>query len=92
MANFYKRQGEVETLSVKTGLSTYRLSEQRRDLYGGRGCRYDELVYLRGQNTDALTVNTKHSDAWTKFCPANGAAGTRSDQIQRDFMQNGTYP
>ena len=93
MAIYYQKQNEVETLSVKTGVLTYRLSEQRQILYGGRGSKYDELVYLRGQNTDAQTVNQKDSDAWTKFGKANGSpSGSRADQIKRDFFKFGTYP
>ena len=92
MANFYTRQGELETLAVKSGLTSRYRSDHRVTVYGNRGGRYDELQYLRQQNTDAATVNTKLSDAWTKFGPANGAAGTRADQIQRYFMENGTYP
>lgn len=82
----------IEKLSVKTGVSSYRLSEQRKILFGGRGSKYDELVYLRSKNTDASTVNTKHSNAWSKFATANGAAGTRSDTIQHDFTKNGSFP
>lgn len=92
MAIFYRNQGEIETLSRKTGVATYRLSEQRRILYGGRGGKYDELVYLRGQNTSSVAVDTKDSDSWTKFGPANGAAGTRADQVFHDFTKNGTFP
>jgi|GEM_PF-4944702 len=92
MALFYKNQGIIERLSVKTGVASYRLSEQRRILYGGRGSKVDELTYLRGQNTDAAGVNKKSSDAWTKFAPANGAAGKRADQIYHDFTKNGIYP
>lgn len=92
MALFRKNQGIIEKMSVKTGVATYRLSEQRRILYGGRGSKYDELVYLRGKNTSAVTVDTKHSNAWAKFGTANGAVGTRSDQIFHDFTINGSYP
>ena len=79
MAIKYKNQGIIEKLSAKTGVASYRLSEQRQILYGGRGVKYDELVYLRGQNEDSETVNTKASDAWVKFGNANGAPGNRAD-------------
>ncbi len=93
MALFYKNQGEIEALSVKTEVASYRLSEQRAILYGGRGSKYDELVYLRGQNGDAQVVNQKDSDAWSKFGNANGSDGSsRSMQIQRLFFENGLYP
>lgn len=92
MPLFYIRQGEVEVLSKKTGVASYRLSEQRRILYGGRGGKYDELQYLRNRNSSAVGVDTRGSDAWTKFGTANGAAGTRADQIVHDFTKNGTFP
>ena len=92
MAIFYKNQGMLEKLSVKTGIATYRLSEQRKILFGGRGSKYDELVYLRGQNTSGTGVDRFDSSSWEKFGAANGAAGTRSDQIQHDFTKNGTFP
>ena len=92
MTLFYKNQGYVEQLSVKTGIASYRLSEQRKILFGGRGNKYDELVYLRGQNGSAQAVDQKLSDSWTKFGPANGAVGTRADQIFHDFTKNGQFP
>ena len=92
MPLFYKNQNKVEKMSAKTGLTSYRLSDHMRALYGGRGTKYDELVYLNGQNTDAATVNRKDSDAWTKFGKGNGATGSRADQIERDFYKEGTYP
>ncbi len=92
MPAFYRRQGEVETLSVKTGIASYRLSEQRQVLYGGRGNRYAELVYLRRQNTSASAVDTKHSDAWHKFATGRSIPVSRSDQEQREFMEFGSYP
>lgn len=92
MAIFYRRQGEVETLAAKTSLTSPYRSDHRVTVYGGRGGKYDELQYFRQQNTDTAAVNAKLSDAITKFGPANGAAGTRADQIERDFYQNGTFP
>lgn len=92
MALFYKNQGEVETLAVKSTLTSRYRSDHRVTVYGGRGGSYDKLQYLRRQNTDATAVNAKLSDAITKFGPANGAPGTRADQIQRDFNENGLYP
>ena len=92
MALIYKNQGMIERLSVKTGVATYRKSEQRQILFGGRGSKYDELVYLRGQNTSAQTVDQYDSDSWQKFATANGAAGTRTDTIQHDFCVNGSFP
>lgn len=90
----YKNQGIVETLSVKTTTTSYRLSDQKVALYGGRGGHYDELQYLRNQNTDATAVNTKSSDAWVKFAPANssGSSSNRYDQQYHDFSLNGAYP
>lgn len=92
MSIFYKNQNRIETMSVKTTQASYRLSDQRNALYGGRGTNYDELVYLNGQNTDAATVNRKRSDAWTKFGIGNSATGSRADQIERDFFKEGTFP
>jgi len=92
MAISYKQQGYIETLATKTESTSGYASDQRTFLYGGRGSKYDELVYLRAQNTDAEGVNTKLSDAWTKFGPANGAAGARADQIFHDYTVNGLYP
>ena len=92
MSIFYKRQGEIETLSVKSGITSNYRSDHRSTVYGNRGGKYDELQYFRQQNTDAATVNEKLSDAITKFGPVNGAPGTRADQIERDFMESGIYP
>ena len=92
MSIFYRNQGKVEKMSAKTTQASYRLSDQMHALYGGRGSKYDELVYMNGQNDDAATVNRKDSDAWTKFGTGNGATGSRADQIERDFYQEGTYP
>jgi hypothetical protein len=92
MALFYKNQGKVEKMSAKTTQSSYRLSDQRNALYGGRGADYDELVYLNGQNADAATVNRKNADAWLKLGTGNGATGSRADQVERDFSQEGSYP
>lgn len=92
MAIFYKNQGIIEKLSVKNSVSSYRLSEQRQILYGGRGQKYDELTYLRGQNGSGTAVDAKDSDAWQKFGSANGANTTRSDQTFHDFTKNGSFP
>ena len=94
MPLFYKNQAKLEAISRKTTTANYRLSDQRVRLFTGRGQDYDELVYLRGQNTDAEVVNRKLSDAWIKFALANssGTTSNRSDQQQHDFGQNGTYP
>ena len=92
MPAFYKNQGYIETMATKTTSTSRYASDQRVALYGGRGSKYDELVYLRAQNTDAQAVNQKLSDAWTKFALANGATGTRADQIFHDFTLNGLYP
>ena len=94
MALFYQLQGYLQKLKNKTGVSSDRLSEQRQILFGGRGETYDELVYLRGQNTDAAGVNRHESDAWVKFAPANGSGSTsnRYDQQFHDFTVNGSFP
>ena len=92
MPIFYQRQGEIETLSVKTSNSSYRLHDQRQILYGGRGSKYDELVYLRGQNGDSATVNTKSSDAWNKFASGQGVTITRVDHQKRDFFEYDAFP
>lgn len=92
MALTYKNQGKLEKLSAKTGIANSRISDQADVVFGGRGGHYDEIQYLRNQNTDAAGVNVKFSDAVTKFGPANGAVGTRADQIEHDFDANGTYP
>lgn len=92
MAIQYKNQGLIEKMSVKTTQSSYRLSDQRNALYGGRGSKYDELVYLRKQNTDAETVNTKPSGAWVKFSLANGSKGSRYDEVTHVFSVQGSYP
>ena len=92
MPIFYKNQSKLEALSRKTGLANYRLSDQSDVVFGGRGTNYDEIVYMNGQNSDAATVNRKRSDAGTKFWLGNGGTGSRTDQIERDFDLNGTYP
>jgi len=92
MPIFYQKQGEVETLSVKNVNSSYRLHDQRQILYGGRGGKYDELVYLRGQNTDATAVNAKSSDAWNKFASGQGVTITRVDHQKRDFFESDAFP
>lgn len=94
MGLFYKNQGIIEKMSVKTTQSSYRLSDQRNALFGGRGSKYDELVYLRGKNTDATVVNTKTSDAHVKFDPANGSGSTSNRYGQQfyDFSISGTFP
>ena len=93
MPRAYKLQTQIETLSVKTGIASYRLSEQRYDLFGGEGKNYDELVYLRGQNGDNQAVNRFHGDAWVKFGGAEGGDGSkRADQAERTFHDAGTYP
>jgi len=94
MPLFYTNQGYVERLSARTTQSSYRLSDQRNALFGGRGSKYDELVYLRGRNADSETVNTKLSGAWTKFSQANGVPTNtdRVDQMIREFTVLGTFP
>ena len=92
MPIFYQKQGEVETLSVKNANSSYRLHDQRQILYGSRGSKYDELVYLRGQNTDDTAVNTKSSDAWNKFASGQGVTITRVDHQKRDFFEIDEFP
>lgn len=88
----YKNQSKLEKMSAKTGFASYRISDQGNALFGGRGTDFDELVYLKGKNGDAAGVNSKRSDAWTKFGTGNGATGSRADQIERDFYIEGTYP
>lgn len=93
MAIQYLNQSMVETMSKKTGVASYRASEQRQILYGGRGSKYDELVYLRGQNTDTAAVNTRRRDAMFKFGKARSAGtANRQDQIEREFFIQGTFP
>lgn len=92
MALFYKNQGYIERLSVKTAVASYRLSEQREILFGGEAKKYDELKYLRNQNTDANGVNNKFSDAFQKFGEANGVNTDRADQTFHDFTLLGTFP
>ena len=92
MAINYRNQGLIEKMSVKTEQSSYRLSDQRNALCGGRGSKYDELVYLRGQNGDSETVNTKPSNAWMKFALANGSKGSRYDEVTHIFSVQGSYP
>lgn len=94
MALFYITQGYREKLNAKaatSGAVRLRASDLRAAVFGSNR-KSSELTYLRAQNTDAAGVNTKFSNAWTKFGVANGAAGTRSDQIFHDFQTNGTYP
>lgn len=92
MAIYYKNQSQLEALARKSGNTSSRLSEQRRLVYGGRGQKYDELVYLNGQNADAATVNRKDADAWVKFASANGGTTNRADQEEREFYKQGNYP
>ena len=88
----YRNQGLIEKMSAKTTQSSYRLSDQRNALYGGRGSKYDELVYLRGQNEDSETVNTKLSNASMKFSLANGSKGSRYDEVTHVFSVQGSFP
>ena len=93
MAIFYPQQSEIQALSVKNGIASYRLSDQRQVLFGGRGSKYDELVYLRAQNTDDATVNTKSSDAWARFAGARGVTSvSRNQEKRRLFFQEGSFP
>jgi hypothetical protein len=92
----YKNQAKREKLAAKTGLSFTgnRLSDMSSQLFGARGNEYDELQYLRHQNTDAQAVNQKLSDAYVKMAPANGSGSTsnRYDNQYHDLLTNGTYP
>ncbi len=89
----YRYQSKIETLSRKSANSSYRMRDQMVKVYGGRGEKYDELVYLNGKNSDASGVNRKKTDAWTKFSKANGVTGTsRADQAEREFYIQGNYP
>ena len=90
--SFYRSQGEIETLSAKTGLTSPYRSDHRVTVYGGRGGKYDELQYLRRQNGDSATVNTKLSDAQNKFTTGNSIPGSRTDQQIHEFNDFGSYP
>lgn len=90
--SFYRSQGEIETLSAKTGLTSSYHSDHRVTVYGGRGGKFDELTYLRNQNADANSVNTKLSDAWNKFTTANSIPGSRIDQQIHEFNDFGAFP
>lgn len=93
MALFRKTEGLRQKLLNKSGANgaLTRLSDLQGIVFGGRGGSYDTLQYVRHQNTDT-TANQKLSDGWVKFGAANGAAGSRFDQINHDFTINGTFP
>lgn len=92
MANLnYPNQSKLEALAKKnpgavpTGYPA-RMSDCADSVYGGRGGDYDELQYLRNQNTDTVAVNAKDSDAWNKFATGKGVVGSRPDQEEREFF------
>ena len=92
MPRSYKRQGELETLAAKTGITSNYVSDHRQVLFGGRTF-YDQLQYFRNQNTDSIGVNDKLPDAFVKFGAANGADdSSRADQIEHNFYDYGAYP
>lgn len=94
MSLVYKNQNMLEKLAAKTGqsLTLNRRGDMQGTLYGGRGNDYDELQYLRHQNTDAQGVNNYHSDAWNKFATGRGVVGSRVDQEEREFFSDKTFP
>jgi hypothetical protein len=87
MGIYYKNQDKLVALAKKTGLSlaSNRLSDLQSALYGGRGNKYDELQYWRHQNSDAVGVNAKDTDALTKFATGKSVVGKRADQLERDL-------
>jgi hypothetical protein len=89
MGIYYKNQDKLVALAKKTGLSLTqnRLSDLMSALYGNRGNAYDELQYWRHQNSDAVGVNNKDSDALTKFAKGKSVVGNRADQLERDLYQ-----
>jgi hypothetical protein len=79
-------------LNKKVNPSTpQRLSDLMGALYGGRGNDYDELQYWRNQNSDAVAVNAKDSDAITKYAKGKGTVGSRADQLERDFYHKNAF-
>ena len=94
MPLFYKNQNKLEALAKKTSqtLEKNRLSDLMGTLFGGGGGLHDETKYLRKINTDAENVNTRNSDAWTKFATGKGVTGvSRSDQLQREFYKEKSF-
>lgn len=95
MPAFYQIDEEIKTLSQKTGQTAtpQRLADLRVAMYGGRGSRFDELVYLRNQNTDAESVNTHLSGAWIKFAGDQGVeTNNRATQARRVFFRTKDLP
>lgn len=98
MAIYYKNQSEIELLSATTGVSSNRLSELRRIMYGGRGSKFDELHFLRehviSENPETVpnTTNLKLSDNWLSFGAHHGPPASRADKARRDFFKFGVFP
>lgn len=81
MALNYPTQSKLEKLAKKTPGATptgfpSRMTDMSGVVFGGRGQAFDELKYLRNQNTDASGVNEKDADAGNKFFSANSAGNT----------------
>lgn len=83
----------IKKLTAKNGAgpTLRRLSDTRTAVYGS-GRTSAELTYLRGQNTDAATVNTHWADAWEGFAGLRSATSARGTQKRREFFRNQTYP
>ena len=86
--------GVLTTLSVKAGqpLTENRESDLRRIVFGGRGGEYDELQWLRNQNSDATGVNERLADAWRKYAIGQGVISSRPDQEKDDFYEQKDFP
>ena len=94
MPAFRQMDEMLKKLSAKSngGETLKRLSDARTTVYGG-GRDSHELIYLRGQNTDAAGVNTHLPDAWDTFAGAQGATdSTRPTQKKRIFFATQSYP
>ena len=93
----YYNQSILEKLAAKApGATPAGFPPRRTDLsgvvFGGRGNSYDEIQYLRHQNTDAEGVDNKDSDAWNKFATGRGVVGSRPDQERREFYITKSFP
>lgn len=97
MPIFYSIDEQIKKLTAKSngGETLKRLSDARTTVYGN-GRASDELTYLKGQNTDAVSVNTHLPDAWDRFAGARGVTGTNTYQEthrkKQAFFRTQSYP
>lgn len=97
MPIYYQQDEMLKKLTAKSngGEILKRLSDARVAVYGN-GRASGELAYLKGQNTDAVSVNTHLPDAWDTFAGARGVTGTNTYQEthrkKQAFFRTQSYP